>query len=82
MSVKHEFLESIEAYLDATKMGAARFGMLAVKDPNFVADLRRGRSVGLDVVDRVRQYMEGHPERENGTTDTPSPVAGHSKSAA
>ena len=61
MTLKDEFLASIEAFLVKHQMGAATFGKRALNDPNFVFDLRqRGRSPSLDVVERVKAFMAGY----------------------
>lgn len=62
MMTQADFLARIEAHLAKTKQPPSRFGLEAIRDPNFVFDLRRGRSTSLVVVARVMKYMN---EREN-----------------
>lgn len=38
-------------------MSATAFGREAVRDPNFVSDLRKGRAPSITMVDRVRGFM-------------------------
>ncbi len=47
----------VERFLRETQMPATLFGRRAVKDPSFVSDLRRGRSVGTSVRCRVEHFM-------------------------
>jgi hypothetical protein len=47
----------VERFLRETQMPATLFGRRAVKDPSFVSDLRRGRSVGTAVRCRVEHFM-------------------------
>ena len=47
----------VERFLRETKMPATLFGRRAVKDPSFVSDLRRGRSVGTSVRCRAEHFM-------------------------
>lgn len=51
------FLAQVEAFLTDSGMSAAAFGRAATGDPNFVGDLRTGRSVSLRLHDKVSQYM-------------------------
>ena len=50
-------LTKIETYLRRTGIPPTRFGRDAVRDPRFVHDLRRGRSVGDRVARRVIAYL-------------------------
>lgn len=63
---RDEFLQSIEQFLAATGMSATRLGTEALGDPNFVFDLRSGRSPGLNTADKVTAWM-----RENRDTAAP-----------
>lgn len=53
-----ELLRRIEIYLKRSGMPAARFGREAVRDPRFVADLRRGREPRTRTIERVRAFIE------------------------
>lgn len=58
MLTTDQFLQTIEDHLKARGISAKAFGMEAVRDPNFVYDLRkRGRSPSLDVVNRVLEHI-------------------------
>ena len=76
-----KFLSSIEGYLNTAKVPAARFGMQAVKDPNFVFELRKGRSPSLGVVERVNEYMAGNPP-SHPSGDVPAQDTGQPKGEA
>lgn len=52
-------LTQVENYLRRTGMPPTRFGREAVRDPRFVHDLRRGRTVGDRMLRRVMTYIEG-----------------------
>lgn len=63
-----QFRETVEAYLRETGTPATRFGIEAVRDPNFVPDLREGRVPGLRMAQRVLEYIDANriarPDRE------------------
>lgn len=61
----------IEKFLRATDMPPTKFGRLAVRDPRFVLDLRRGREPGPRIVARVEAFLAAQqpaqpPQRETG----------------
>jgi hypothetical protein len=51
------FLREIESFLTRECVSSSTFGRAAVGDPNFVRELRDGRTPGLRLVDRARAYM-------------------------
>ena len=53
-----EFLDKIEAFLIETKMGVSTLGMKVLGDPNFVREVRNGRSTSLANANRVVKFME------------------------
>ena len=53
----------VEVYLRRSGVSPTRFGREAVRDPQFVFDLRKGREPGPRVTRRVRAYLEA---RERG----------------
>lgn len=57
MTLKEEFSAEVEAFLEQSGTAATRLGKDALGDPTFVFELRRGRSVSVDIIDRVRAYM-------------------------
>lgn len=62
MFTQADFLARVEAYIAHRQdLTATALGREAVKDPNFVFDLRRGRSPSLAIVERVLRFMDQHP---------------------
>lgn len=57
MFTQQDFLDQIEAYIAAQGLTPTAFGEKVVKDPNFVFELRKGRSPSLAIVERVQVYM-------------------------
>lgn len=57
MSAIGQFLEEIEIFVNERGITESRFGREALNDPNFVANLRNGRSPSFRTVDRVREYI-------------------------
>lgn len=58
-TISEQFLARVEGFLDATGFKPSEFGRQAVGDPNFVLNLRRGRSPKLATADRVLAFIEG-----------------------
>jgi hypothetical protein len=56
-SAADAFRSEIEAFLTRERAAPSAFGRAAVGDPNFVRELRNGRTPGLRLVDRARAYM-------------------------
>ncbi|UVO52743.1 hypothetical protein [Sphingomonas sp. SUN039] len=52
-------LTLVETHLRRTGTPPTRFGREAARDPRFVHDLRRGRTVGDRLLRRVTAYIEG-----------------------
>lgn len=50
-------LGRIEKFLQQAEMPPTRFGRLAVRDPRFVFDLRRGREPGAATLARVEAFL-------------------------
>jgi hypothetical protein len=59
-----DFLNEIEAFLKRTGMSATAFGRDALKDPNFVHDLRAGRMPNLGIVERVNDFIRARASTE------------------
>jgi len=57
MTLQDDFLAEIEAFLTSNEMDPSAFGREALKDPNFVFDLRKGRAPNLRTIERVREFM-------------------------
>jgi len=57
------FRADVEDFLTSTGMAPTVFGREAVRDPNFVFELREGRAPNLALVDRVMSFMRDQKER-------------------
>ena len=55
-------IRKIDAFLRQTKMPQTRFGRLATNDPQFVFDLRRGRTPRPRTEKRVEHFMNTYSE--------------------
>lgn len=60
MTLTEQFQAAIEDFLSRTGTTPTAFGKDALKDPNFVFDLRKGRSPSAAVIDRVQAYIARH----------------------
>ena len=70
MLLRDAFIADIRAFLVATGMEATTFGREAMNDPNFVFEVEHGRSVRLDTVEKVRDFMARHrPQSLPGGTE-------------
>ena len=59
MTPSEQFISEIDAFLERSGMKATAFGWDAVKDPNFVRDLKtKGRSPSLALVERVHDFIK------------------------
>lgn len=58
MDPTQQFISEIDAFLTRTGMTPTAFGKAALKDPNFVGDLKKeGRQPTLGVVGRVQEFI-------------------------
>lgn len=58
MNTSEQLLSDIETHLTRFDLTATEFGVVVLKRPNFLFDLRRGMNVTLDTHDRVRRFMD------------------------
>ena len=66
-TITQQFLDQVEAFIEASKMDPTSFGRDAMKDPRFVFDLRKGRAASSKTMDRVLAWMEANaPAKEVG----------------
>lgn len=56
-TISEQFLARVEGFLQASGYKASEFGRQAVGDPNFVLNLRRGRSPTLATADRILGFI-------------------------
>jgi len=62
MSTHDQFLSEIEVFLEAEDMRPTTFGLKAVNDAKFVANLRNGADVTTRTMDRVREFIRTYPK--------------------
>ena len=77
-TVAQSFLSEIERFLEGAGLEPTSLGKQALGDPNFVFDLRKGRSPSTRTVDKVRAWMAqqsaaAKPARQ---ASAPAPVTG------
>jgi len=60
MMMAEQFRDKVEAFLAATGFKPTEFGRLAVGDPSFVLNLRRGRSPRLTTADKVMAFIAAY----------------------
>lgn len=59
MSDPHKFLAEVEAFIAATGMSLAEFGLKAANDRNLVTQLRAGREPRSALREKVRAFIAG-----------------------
>ena len=58
MLTERDLIEAIDAHLASTGQAETSFGTEIANDPSLVADLRRGRSPRLRLVNRILEAIE------------------------
>lgn len=66
MNSARNLIERIDRFIEQHGQNPTGFGRNAVNDPNFVRDLKDGRSVGIKTIDRVLAYMAGEEAKREG----------------
>lgn len=66
MEMLSTFKDTVERFLAEHDMPASRLGTLAVKDPNFVSDLRDGRRPNLALADKVLAFIREQEAARRG----------------
>lgn len=56
-STPHPLLAKVERFLKRSNMSAAKLGKLALKDPRFVYQLRKGRDPGWKTQQKIEQFI-------------------------
>ena len=56
-SIREQLISEIDKYLVAHEMHPTDFGKAALKDPNFVFDIREGRNPSSKTIDKIRLFM-------------------------
>jgi hypothetical protein len=59
MSTRDELIAEIDAFLLRAGWNDYEFGIRVMNDKAFLHRLRRGRSIRLDTIDKVRAFMRG-----------------------
>ena len=85
-SVAQSFLSEIERFLSSAGVEPTALGKQALGDPNFVFDLRKGRSPSTRTIDKVRGWIAaaGGPRRTppqpwSAQAAAPSPISSGSR---
>ena len=52
------FRREVEAYLEVTRTKPYLFGRMAMRNPTFLSELRRGVDMNLETVGKVRRWMD------------------------
>lgn len=68
MLTRDQILADVEAHMQRKGLRPTQFGKQALRDPNFVFDLRKGRSIGINTIERVYEFM-----RENAPPKRSAP---------
>ncbi len=58
MTILERFKRDIEDFLREQGVPASTFGKIAMNDPNFVHQLRKGRAPSVRMLDRAYAYIE------------------------
>lgn len=69
-SVSQSFLSEIERFLESSGLEPTVLGKQALGDPNFVFDLRKGRSPSTRTIDKVKTWMAGQSASAKGEAAT------------
>jgi sulfate adenylyltransferase subunit 2 len=59
-TLSEQFRAEVETFLERALMDATKLGKDALNDPNFVFDLREGRSPSARTIDKVRAFIARH----------------------
>lgn len=63
-TLQEDFVDEVNAFIESTGMLPTIFGREAANDPNFVRNLKNGRSPSLAKADKVRTWMREHASGE------------------
>lgn len=66
MTSREQLLKEIDAFLAKHGMSATRFGTLAANDTALVSKMKNGRSVRVDMFDRLRRFMAAYRPPKDG----------------
>jgi 2,4-dienoyl-CoA reductase-like NADH-dependent reductase (Old Yellow Enzyme family) len=72
MALLESFLADIETFLAERGMEASLFGREALRDPNFVFELRKGRCPNLRTIERVGEFMAQRTSKSMRSESSPA----------
>lgn len=64
-----DLITEIETFCAAAGISPTAFGRLAMADPSFVGDLRRGRRPQLESIDRARAYITANSSNSKAVSE-------------
>lgn len=70
-TLERYFNARVAAFLDRTGMSPTTFGMRAVGDPNLLREIAAGRSLSLQLADRVLAFTDGYDVDSDGARAPP-----------
>ncbi|WP_436643367.1 hypothetical protein [Microbaculum sp. FT89] len=76
MSGHEALLADIGKYCQRHRMAESTFGRLAVNDGKLVARLRDGKSVTLNTLERLQDFMKRDGDRDNGNAEAEGSLLG------
>ena len=69
---RRETLEAIEAFIERhAELNPSRFGRLAMGDPTFVYEIRKGRKMEPETIDALRVFMSAYRPAKRGKGKPP-----------
>lgn len=60
MKLRDQVAQEIEQFMVTHELPPATFGRLALSDPTFVFDVREGRDLKSETIDRIREFMASY----------------------
>ena len=64
MMTEQTLSEAVEGFLAESQMAPVTFGRLAMNDPHFVRDLRKGRRLWPETEAKVRNFLASNGGRQ------------------
>lgn len=74
MTTRDQLVRDIEAFLREHGMRPTMFGKLSLNDPALMGELRKGRDLRTETVDRIRKYMQTYKPPKRKSRPRGSPV--------
>jgi len=70
-SLKEQFAGEVEQFISDAGLDPTTFGKRALRDPNFVFELRAGRAPNVTTIDKVRDFIETYHKDELTNEESP-----------